>query len=176
MKNIKSFFKSKDGRFVTIWTFLLVVLYFIQRYFIPGGFFGNFITNSPAIYTGILFSIVICFTARTEGFLYYYKVHSGKGEDINEHPTFVVFRVALLIMTWIMTSWDIALCYWAMIPFLHDGAYYKHRNRLDKETYKKGWLDQSKSSKAIMTPFQPPIVRAILFAIALSWIFIKSWY
>jgi hypothetical protein len=38
-----------------------------------------------------------------------------------------------------------------MFPFLHDGMYYKTRNKINSNTYPKGWWDTSYTTGALIS-------------------------
>lgn len=101
---------------------------------------------------------------------YYFSVKSEgtKFKSFDEHPMFAAQRLLVISIFsvscasgWL--SW-LAFCvsFSLIFPMIHDGIYYETRRRLDK-IYKRGFLDHSKTSTAVMTRFLIFPVRLIMF-------------
>lgn len=65
------------------------------------------------------------------------------------HGLFVTRRVVLFFMTVLAAGAEVAISWALMFAFIHDGAYYFTRRRLDERLYPDGWRSApSKTSTA----------------------------
>jgi hypothetical protein len=123
---------------------------------------------------------------------WYWRLHMILNQSKSyEHALWTVQRICygstLTLLITLLTSniWNLLLAPVAIgcsFVFLHDGAYYWHRNILSKVTkefgegvlYEKKFFDESTDSVAILTNFELPIVRitcAIITLITLYYMF-----
>lgn len=115
-----------------------------------------------------------------EGFreAYYFSVKS-KGnalKNVDEHPFFAMQRMIVLLISAIgiyangCGLLDTSLIFIGMclvFPFLHDGMYYKTRNKLDN-IYPKTWLDHSTTSTAKTEKLLTPVNRIVMLSIGVA--------
>lgn len=107
-----------------------------------------------------------------EAYYYSVKTASNKLKEFNEHPMFTLQRGFFLTIVVLCPGFNLlysllfglSLCFG--FPFMHDGAYYEVRKRLDK-IYSKGWFDQSTGSSALSNNFLTPVVRTIMMIISI---------
>lgn len=107
-----------------------------------------------------------------EGF-YYSSVYNTRlvyRNNVNLHPVFSVQRaIVLASVSLYYSGWNIlyvAVLFALMFPFMHDGAYYVTRKKLDG-IYFNGWFDYSKTSTAGMARFLTAPNRTLAFIIGL---------
>lgn len=111
-----------------------------------------------------------------EAFYYHIKNKSGLLQNINEHAVFTLQRIS--VGSFIFIAYYLCFPdYWLaaykcltlamMFPFLHDGTFYFHRNRLDNSIYKKKFWDMSYTSTAITTFLWSPPMRSCFFTVGL---------
>lgn len=145
----------------------LGILFVLQKYVLGGQFIGNIIFETPKLYCLFIWIGFILTSSIFEAFYFTHEINSGFIDNFNEHPLLVFIRAWVLIPLWILTSWDVALCYAVIFPFFHDGQYYRWRDKIVPGTYKKRWFDQSTTSTARSTKFMTPSVRIMLAVSAL---------
>jgi len=140
------------------------LLYVLQRYVL-----NDFILNVPIIWCTLLTIAFAWLGSRFEG-IYFFHAVNDEDDGINEHPLLVLIRACFFIPIWYITSWDVVLAYCVMFPFIHDGGYYSMREKLVQGTYPKKFFAQSKTSTAFLTKYMTPVVRTILFVLAVGYI------
>lgn len=141
------------------------LLYVLQRYVLHDNIGGV-----PVIWCGFVTIAFAWLSSRFEGLYFFHEIQSLEGDNINEHPLLVMIRACYFIPVWYITSWDVVLAYCAMFPFIHDGGYYSMREKLKPGTYPKKFFAQSKTSTAFLTKYMTPVVRTILFVLAVAYI------
>ena len=104
-------------------------------------------TQITAILAWILYSV---FEGIREG--YYFNANPTPTK-FNIHILFNIQRIAVLTLIFIIAGniW-IACCF--MFPFIHDGAYYMTRNKLNKDVYLKGFWDNPSSTSTAILDFE----------------------
>lgn len=148
----------------------IALLYVLQRYILGGQFLGNLIIETPALYCLLIWIAFTIFSSTFEAFYYTHEINSGFQDNFNEHTLLTIMRFSALIPLWILTDWKFALCYVMMFPFLHDGNYYRWRDKIKPGTYKRRWFAQSTTSTAWTTKIFTPLIRTILAIGALTWL------
>jgi hypothetical protein len=74
----------------------------------------------------------------------------------DEHFFLTIVRA---ISWWVMCDGVLLLSGMMVFPFLHDGAYYEAYKRFLPGQYPKGWMDQSRTTDAIISlPFEIRLV------------------
>ncbi len=153
-----------------IWASCMAVVAIIQEVF--DLYIGNEIIDNPVYYCSIIWIMFACLIGKFEAFYFAMKMNSKMFIDINEHLLFTCIRGVVLIPIFILTDWKAVLCYVAMFPFFHDGAYYTQRERIKPNTYHKKWFAQSTTSTAKLTKYFTPVVRTSLAIIAIAMIIV----
>jgi len=151
---------------------ILIFLFILEKYILGGQFIGNLIIEIPALYCGIIGIVFTLFTSKLEAYYYTHEINDSEPDNFNEHPLFMMIRLCVIIPLWILTSWDIILCYMGMFPFIHDGNYYRWRHKLNPDIYTKTWFAQSTTSTAWSTKFLTPVIRTSLFIVSVVILFI----
>lgn len=126
-----------------------------------------------------LFLAYSAFEGWREGIYWHVKIGSRFHDwfpKTEEHIIFSIQRAIVLLMggillfftgmSWWLTLLSVLGCA-LVFSFMHNGAMYMTRNKLDSTVYHKGWMDQSTSSVAKTTKFMTPISRTIQFVIGL---------
>ncbi len=122
-----------------------------------------------------IFALWICYAIYEgirEAYYYHLKIKTNELKEYNEHPLFtyqrtiVVFLILapMILMYQLFDVFVYAIALASVFPFIHDGFYYRTRNKLDSRIYPKGIFDQSLHSTAFSTKYFTPKVR-ISFAI-----------
>ena len=98
----------------------------------------------------------------TEAWHWHYKIQAQDRKKTDAHVYFTLRRFCLWVM---LFGIDFRLGMFALFvfPFLHDGAYYHHRNELTPGVYRKGFFDQSSTSTALLTKVFTPYIRVLCF-------------
>lgn len=109
-----------------------------------------------------------------EAFYWRQNTYSIKPIKYNLHGLFLVQRtlvysliLSILIIKLFLIIKIILICLGLILisPFFHNGFYYLIRNKIDNDTYIKGFFDQSNSSTAKSTKFLTPVMRTIYLII-----------
>ncbi len=131
------------------------------------------ISVTPIIYyylalVWIMFSLLEGFT---EAWHWHYKIQAQDEKKTDAHMYFTLRRLCIWIL---LFGIDFRLGMFALFsfPFLHDGAYYYHRNELTPGVYRRGFFDQSSTSTAYLTKFFTPYVRTLCFICSLLILFL----
>lgn len=99
-----------------------------------------------------LIAILSCFYALFEGvreaFYYNESVKNEKQENI--HWIFFIQRGLFAVILLCASNYFILCFFLLTFSFLHDGAYYFTRNKLNPAIYKNGFFDDSKTSTAVL--------------------------
>lgn len=109
-----------------------------------------------------------CFEGKREAVFFYENINSSKPYTGNAHRLFVYLRSCFWALTFVLLfivnnyvmqhSIGRSILYstigvfaeFLIFPFFHDGCYYLMRNKLDSNTYKKGFVDNSTTSTALI--------------------------
>ena len=103
-----------------------------------------------------------------ESLYWHLKVRGKSMFKANEHHVWSLQRAVVLFgITAVSGNYYHMIPMALSFPFMHDGAYYWGRNLIDSSIYKKRWLDQSTTSTAFWTKYNPPLVRCISMAAAI---------
>jgi hypothetical protein len=105
--------------------------------------------------TLVLFLVYSLIEGVREAYYYHYKWKVVTYNVHDEHAMFTAQRaiavVSISMMGYPIMGWwcliviaSMALCF----PFVHDGAYYDTRNKLDESVYRKGFFADSKTTTA----------------------------
>ena len=152
------------SKWVGFWgTYALVDIFVIENLF--GTTLLNAIIETPSYFCLFLIIIWAMLLGEFEARYYHYKDQKDKH---NEHFLFAVSRAIVFFFAFYITDWKFALCYMAVFPFFHDGAYYTQRNYMSHTLYTKKWFAQSDTSTALTTKIFTPVVRTILAALAIG--------
>lgn len=143
-------------------------------------FLGNFIVETPIVFSCLMWLLFAAFSAIGEAFFEHVIRSNGIELKFNEHLPFTLIRLVFWLLIWRYIE-EFLPCFAlaAMFPFIHDGVYYITRNKLQPGTYKKGFWDYSLTSGAyfdlIFRGFNrtvPVIFRTALFAGSLTYLII----
>jgi len=123
-------------------------------YLQSNGVLINWIIAQAVVAASLLWIIYSIAEGRLHAWLYDYKVNDEDKDDINEHPTFILMRICMLIplAVWVDDLYSV-VGMMAFQPFFHNGMLYFSR----KDAYGH-WLDQSTRAKGL-TKFLVPGVR-----------------
>lgn len=106
-----------------------------------------------------------------EGWHWFYKLNAKDQTKTKAHEVWTLQRTMVVLLLCLLNSWWwLPLCMFTF-PFMHDGAYYWHREKLKPGTYPKGFFDQSTSSTAFTTKYFTPLIRLICFLIGFVFLF-----
>ncbi len=159
---------KKNLIFVAKWIGFWGTIYLLDTFLI-GRFFDttliSAIIENPSYSCLVILAVWAMTLGEFEARFYHYKSEKDKN---NEHPMFAFSRLLVFLLAFIITDWKFTLCYMAMFPFFHDGAYYTQRNYMNHTLYAKKWFAQSTTSTALTTRIFTPIVRTILAALAIG--------
>lgn len=126
------------------------------------------------LYLGHMLATVLFMVFSTvSGYLeaYYWALYPNVNQRWS-HVILTLFRgIVLLPVLW-YEGWVNALCASLVFPFLHDGAYYQTRKSFDKNTYPKGWFDNSTTTGALLS--FPSSVRIVMALIGVSLLTFKN--
>jgi hypothetical protein len=100
-----------------------------------------------------------------DGVLYHLK-DFNRELNFNEHIIYTLERTVVCILIVLLCNSVIIIPSLLLsFSFVHNGAYYTTRNKLNSMIYPKRWFAQSTSSKAKLTNINTPINRTILFVL-----------
>jgi len=146
--------------------FVLIDTLIVERYF------GVTITEAiieNLNYRFMAITIIVSYlSGQVEGRYMHYKYQVPTPDKHNPHFGFTVIRFVAALPMLSIINCKIFLCYMAVFPFIHDGALYAMRNKLNKNIYHKKWFaipDKTEDMAWTDIVFRYPIVR-VAFAVA----------
>lgn len=108
-----------------------------------------------------------------EAYYWHYRNTSSKIVNHEIHPLFAQQRliVGFLCVYPLAESMYLKLafllCLGLIWSFVHNGAYYSRRNKIDNNIYKKKWFAQSTTSTAKLTKIMTSISRTIMAVVGI---------
>lgn len=152
---------SKDTLKTALYWLLFVMLPAGSWSYLTSEPIGNWFIDRPQYLSLILFFGWSTYEGIREAYFFSLKMVTTKYESHNEHSLFSITRLFVFAFIAIISGLPCSIACMLMFPFLHDGAYYYKRNKLDK-CYPKGYFDFNNSSAF----FDFTIVTRILMFIA----------
>lgn len=67
------------------------------------------------------------------------------------HVALTVLRLIVMGPVLYYEGWMTCVSIACMFPFIHDGVYYQTRNKINRNVYPHGWMDQSTESGALIS-------------------------
>lgn len=127
----------------------------------------NYLLGHPYVFAPIIWVGYCLAEGVLHSFYYAHAMASSLKENFNEHPLFMAMRACVLIPLGLWMNDGMAV--FAMIcaqPFLHNGMYYYWRKKVDGMYG--SWLDQSRTSTAILTTIMTPLIRVALMFVSIA--------
>lgn len=106
----------------------------------------------------IAFILFALLEGKRDGHFYHNRTSSVNPDKHDIHWLYfinrILFGAALVIISYMNLKFSstifLASAFTFGFSFLHNGAYYATRNKLDPNVYKKGWFDNSTTSEATL--------------------------
>lgn len=104
-----------------------------------------------------------------EGFYRHYEESSKRVCNFNINPIFNLQRLLFLSVISFFSFFMFGWLYLSIFPslvltfrFFHNGIYFHTRNKLDNNSYAKGWLDEPKNPKLTLTTYKNRTITMIV--------------
>lgn len=102
--------------------------------------------------------VVVFLEGKRDGFFFHNRNFATKPDGENIHWVFTIERAVVLgligsVHAFSNSALDTSVFVFSLIlifSWIHNGKYYKTRNKLDKNVYPKGWFDSSTTSESFL--------------------------